>query len=236
MCARGGVCVIPPRSVRSSYTPPPACVHCFAPPPPLPLRVCVCARAAWQRPTRVTPHVPDFVAAFLYPSGRCPSNDDPMTHDPLSTDTTDNNGVETDCHNRYDNGAQTIQTSWELSFVAVNGKGYVWVPGATTAALCNTASVAVIAPTAAIYQTISNSGSYGLCSGNINGAAATFIVSLREIPIILRHFFDPAPPFPPRTRSARAPLSPARRLPPLPPSPPCLSLSRFPPTLIQTVL
>jgi hypothetical protein len=154
-----------------------------------------------------------------------------MTHDPLSTDTSDNNGVETDCHNRYENGAQTIQTSWELSFVAVSGKGYVWVPGATTDALCNAASVTVIAPTAAIYQTISNSGSYGLCSGNINGAAATFIVSLREIPVILRHFFDPTPPFSPRTRSARATLSPARHLSPTPlfPLPLTLSSSFFHP-------
>jgi hypothetical protein len=106
---------------------------------------------------------------------RCPSNDDPMTTDPDYTDTSDNNGVETDCQNRYDNGASTQPSIWAITSV-VSGKGYVFILGATTTALCQSANSAVIAiNTPTFTQAISTTGAYGLCKNTAGGNAATYV-------------------------------------------------------------
>ena len=98
-----------------------------------------------------------------------------MTTDPDYTDTSDNNGVETDCQNRYDNGASTQPSIWAITSV-VSGKGYVFILGATTTALCQSANSAVIAiNTPTFTQAISTTGAYGLCKNTAGGNAATYV-------------------------------------------------------------
>ena len=106
---------------------------------------------------------------------RCPSNDDPMTTDPDYTDTSDNNGVETDCQNRYDNGASIQPSIWAITSV-VSGKGYVFISGATTDSLCQAANSAVVAlNTPTFTQAISTTGAYGLCKNTAGNNAANYV-------------------------------------------------------------
>ena len=47
-----------------------------------------------------------------------------MTSDPDPADSTDNDGVETNCQNRYDNGRAIQSTVWPVLY-PTSGKGYV---------------------------------------------------------------------------------------------------------------
>ena len=103
----------------------------------------------------------------------CPSSDDPMTSDPDPADSTDNDGVETNCQNRYDNGRAIQSTVWPVLY-PTSGKGYVYVASATTDSVCAAAGAAVhTLNTPTISQTVSVSGVYGLCSASSIGVTAT---------------------------------------------------------------
>ena len=107
---------------------------------------------------------------------RCPSGDDPLTEDPDPTDTTDGNGVETDCQNKYQNGRARIQTVWTLPVTPVASKGYQWVANAATDSNCAASTDHVNTLTAYHEQLIGTSGTYGLCYANLNSNAATYVV------------------------------------------------------------
>ena len=101
-----------------------------------------------------------------------------MTGDPDPEDLLDNQGVETDCQNRFENGKSVFPTSFTLSTTPVSGKGYLYVLSATNDATCAAGSPSVNTLAATFTQTISQTGSYGLCTAATGNNAATYVVRL----------------------------------------------------------